>query len=312
MSATGAITPSDRNQIAIDYICPKTAATPVNVRPSEGGTDYISFDGPNARLKCNKVVPLSGSTLELGTSGTSSVLSYVAPGTTYTHAANMDQVQQGLYNYALTTGTAPAYAVTLSPTPSASMGTQQGQIIRLKIHSTFSSGTATLSVNGGTAYNIITSIAGSGVNIPVGGLQQGGIYTFVVDTSLGSVKYLLVDAVYGPYDFSTPVITGFGAMGIGSVAVPLKTVTQQRDGILLDLSCNFVPNTSATGIVYVTGLPITGSTTYISPIQASVWTGGGYATDVVAAVINNYVEVRATFALGVTNYIHVRGTYRLP
>ena len=44
MAATVSIEPVSYNQIAIDYLCPKTATSDIYVRTAEAGTDYARFD----------------------------------------------------------------------------------------------------------------------------------------------------------------------------------------------------------------------------------------------------------------------------
>jgi len=311
MSASGAITPSDKNQIAIDYICPKTASTSIKVRPSESGTDYFELDGVNGIAKCNKVYPYSGSSIEVGTSGSRTRLVNVADATSYLDAATIDQVQKGLYNYALTAGTDPNFTVTLSPTPSVAYGSTQGHLIRIKMHTTHTTGTATLNINGGGAVNITKFESTDPV--PIGYLRQNGIYDIMVDTS-GGTRCMVVRAVYGPTDFSSPALSGFGGLTFSGTTFPLCKVQIDGRRVRVNIRCSTTPGGVTDSIFYLTGLPVNSNATYPSPLQGvSVWSGGGYVQVLTAHALNNYIEVRmvSSLTLGVGTDININSDYLL-
>ena len=80
----------------------------------------------------------------------STKLTSLAVGTAATDSVNLVQVQTGVLNYAIDTGTGTAYAVALSP----SVTVVSGMSVRFKAVNANSGAAPTLAINGGTAYAI--------------------------------------------------------------------------------------------------------------------------------------------------------------
>jgi hypothetical protein len=105
----------------------------------------------------------------------------VASGTARTHYASIGQLQdQGIFWGGTTGGSATAYTISLSPAISAYA---QGQQFRFIAHAA-NTGTATLAVNGLTAYQINRN--SSTVAAATGEISSGEIITVVYDTTGGS------------------------------------------------------------------------------------------------------------------------------
>lgn len=82
------VKPKDHDGIAIDEIIPKTAASPIDFKPSSGGSAYARFDGANTRFQTNKLEPYSGSEIALN----STRLTGLGAPTSGTHATNKTYV----------------------------------------------------------------------------------------------------------------------------------------------------------------------------------------------------------------------------
>lgn len=89
------VKPKDHDGIAVDDIIPKTAASPIDIKPSSGGSAYASFDGANTRFRTNKLEPLSGSEIALN----SARLTGLGTPTSGTHATTKDYVDGTWANY---------------------------------------------------------------------------------------------------------------------------------------------------------------------------------------------------------------------
>lgn len=104
-------------------------------------------------------------TAEAGTNTTQIATTAFATAANTTHAANNSHIP-----FAVTTGTANTYAVTISPAPT-SLTAGLGLAVQINVAST---GAATINVNGLGAKSILTS---KGSALPAGKLALNGIYT---------------------------------------------------------------------------------------------------------------------------------------
>lgn len=301
MSATAAVTPTNWNHIAADYWSPKTSGSPLYIRPSELGTDYACFDGANTQFKCNKIVPFSGSVIDHGSNSL-----IIGSASTYAHAIRATQIQSGELTYALTAGTQPSY--TLTPAV-AYTGYLTGMEVRVKCHSSFASGTATINISGLGAKNIVKAF-GSSAGISIGEFNSGGYYTLTYD----GTSFAITNRSYRVTG-TTPTITGYGAMTISSTSYDHFETTQCENGISVDSYVTFSTGGTPDSILYLTGLAINAHPTIPSALHVNLWTGAGYES-AMAVAINNYIEVRlvsgGTISNGSLRAITLSGTYRLP
>lgn len=301
MSATAAVTPTNWNHIASDYWSPKTANSPLYIRPSESGTDYACFDGANTQLKCNKIVPYSGSVLDHGSSSL-----IIGSASTYAHSVRATQIQSGELGYVLTTGTQPNY--TLTPAV-AHTGYVTGMEVRVKCHSSFASGTATVNLSGLGAKNIVKAF-GSSTGISVGEFNGGGYYVLVYD----GTSFAMTNRSYRVVG-TTPIITGYGAMTISSTSYDHFETTQCEDGMSISSHVTFSTGGTPDSILYLTGLAINAHATVPSALKVNLWTGSGYES-AMAVAVNNYIEVRlvsgGTISNGSLRSVTLSGKYRLP
>lgn len=301
MSATAAVTPTNWNQIAVDYISPKTAAADINFRPTESGTDLIAIDPDTGALKTNLITTFSGSEISVDNKR----IGDVATPTANDNATPVFFVQQGTWQYAISAGTAPNYTLTL-PIPAAAVAVDGCQI-RFKCHSALTSGTATMNVNGLGAVNIRTL---QGTAISLGAFQVGGLYTLQYVTSLGA--FVVTNSTFRVTG-TTPTMTAAGAMSISSVSYDHFISTQVEEGVSVQCYVTFTTSGTPDSILYLTGLPIDASA-YPSALNVNLWTGSGYE-GAMAVAVGDYIEVRklsGTISNGALRSLTLSGSYRLP
>lgn len=300
MSATSSITPTGKNQIAIDYICPKTAGAVIYARPNESGTDYAGFDGANSRFQCNKIEPLSGSTINMGSS---TLLTGLASSAARANPVLASQIIDSSLTYAITTGTQPTYV--LSPVVPI-IAYADGQKFSFKCHSTNTSA-PTINISGVGAKNIKKGNGTS--NLSPGELQSGGLYEIQYVASIST--FILTNATWQSAAF-TPVITGSGSIVTSAPVFDYCYLVQSKEG--MKLFCRATFTTTGTGdIIYLTGLPVLGHASFAGTANPAIWTGAGYE-DGIGAVLGNYVEVRkyTAFVAGAGKVISISADYRLP
>ena len=301
MSATASITPTSWNHIAMDFWSPKTSGSPIYIRPTEGGTDYASFDGANTQLKINKIVPYSGSEINHSTAKV-----IIGSSSAFNHAVRASQIGSGELLYVTSAGTQPNYTMTLT-TPVT--GYVAGMRVHVTCHSSFASGTATINISSLGAKNIVKSF-GSTVGISVGEFNSGGYYTLVYD----GTSFAMVERSHRVTG-TTPTITGFGSMSISSTSYDHFISTQVEGGIDIDTYVTFSTGGTPSSILYLTGLAINADASIPSALTVNLWTGSGYEP-AMAAAISDYIEVRlisgATISNGSLRGITLSGTYRLP
>lgn len=305
MSATAAVTPTNWNQIAVDYISPKTAAADINFRPTESGTDTVAIDPDAGSIKTNILTTFSGSEISFD----SKRIGDVATPTANDNAFPVYYMQQGTWQYAISAGTAPNYTLTLG-VPAAAISVDGCQV-RFKCHSALTSGTATMNVNGLGAVNIQTL---QGTALPLGSFQVGGLYTLQYVTSLGA--FVLVDACWSVTESTwTPAMSGYGGMTISGVTIYSARIYQSLKGFDIHLSLDFDVGGTLTDICYITNLPVAGYSTQVAgAMSPSVWNGSGYVTGV-ATIYGSTVEIRnlsGAFSASNPKYFHGSGWYRLP
>ena len=305
MSATAAVTPTNWNQIAVDYISPKTAAADINFRPTESGTDLIAIDPDTGALKTNLVTTFSGSEISFD----SKRIGDVATPTANDNAAPVFFVQQGTWQYAVSAGTAPNYTLAL-PVPAASIAVDGCQI-RFKCHAALTSGVATINVNGLGAKDIVTQ---QGLPLPLGSFQVDGLYTLQFIVGLNA--FVMTEACWSVTESTwTPTMTGFGGMTISGVTIYSARLYQSLKGFDIHLSLDFDVGGTLTDICYITNLPVAGySAQAAGAMSPAVWGGAGYVTGV-ATIYGSTVEIRnlsGVFSASNPKYFHGSGWYRLP
>lgn len=305
MSATAAVTPTNWNQIAVDYISPKTAAADINFRPTESGTDTVAIDPDAGSIKTNTLTTFSGSEISFDNKR----IGTLAAPTSNTNAVPVYYMQQGTWQYAITAGTAPNYTLTLG-VPAAAISVDGCQV-RIKIHSALTSGTATLNVNGLGAVNI-KDLQGNA--LPLGSFQVGGLYTLQYVSSL--TAWVMVEACWSVTESTwTPTMTGSGGMTISGVTVYSARLYQSLKGFDIHLSLDFDVGGTLTDIVYITNVPVAGYSTQVAgTISPAIWNGAGYISGSVT-IYGTTVEIRnLSGAFSSTNpkYFHGSGWYRLP
>lgn len=166
----------------------------------------------------------------------------VASGTARTHYTSVAQLQdQGPLWGGTSGGSATAYTISLTPAISAYV---QGQQFRFIAHA-LNTGTATLAVNGLTAYQINRN--SSTIAAKPGEIEVGAIVTVVYDTTGGSHFRILNE---GFHDFTRSCATAVTAAGSAAT-----------DSTLLTKVVNIVSTVaSGTGVqfsdAYPEGLPI--------------------------------------------------------
>lgn len=305
MSATVATTPTGRNQIAIDYICPKTATSDISFRPTEDGTDTVAIDPETGAIKASILTTLSGSEISLD----SKRLGDVATPTANDNASPVSFMQQGTWQYAITAGTAPNYTLALAVAPPGSG--VDGWQVRIKCHSALTSGTATININSIGAINI-KDLQGNA--LPLGSFQVGGLYTLQYVSSL--TAFVLVEACWSVTESTwTPTMSGYGGMTISGVTVYSARLYQSLKGFDIHLSLDFDVGGTLTDICYITNLPVAGYSTQVAgTMSPAVWGGSGYHNGIVT-IYGTTVELRKTDgAFSATNpkFYHGSGWYRLP
>jgi len=125
---------------------------------------------------------------------------------------------------------------------------------------------------------------------------------------------MVVRAVYGPTDFSSPALSGFGGLTFSGTTFPLCKVQIDGRRVRVNIRCSTTPGGVTDSIFYLTGLPVNSNATYPSPLQGvSVWSGGGYVQVLTAHALNNYIEVRmvSSLTLGVGTDININSDYLL-
>lgn len=305
MSATAAVTPTNWNQIAVDYVSPKTAAADINFRPTESGTDTVAIDPVNGKVKTSSIAPFSGSEVTFN----SNKITNVSVPTANTSVAPVYYMQQGTWQYAISAGTAPNYTLTLDIPPAAVA--VDGCQIRFKCHSALTSGTATINVNGLGAKNIQTL---QGTALPLGSFQVGGLYTLQYVTSLGA--FVLTDACWSVTESTwTPTMTGYGGMTVTGITIYSARLYQSLKGFDIHLSLSFTLGGTLTDICYINNLPVAGYSTQVAgAMSPSIWNGAGYIPGV-ATIYGTTVEIRnlsGSFSATNPKYFHGSGWYRLP
>jgi hypothetical protein len=150
-------------------------------------------------------------------------------------------IQQQSYVYAADTGSANAYAVTLSPAPTITAGS----IVVVKIANA-NSGASTLAVNGGTA----TAIKKQGSTaLASGDLSAGQIGVFVND----GTNFQLIGGSGGSGSTTNiPVVATTGSVN-AMVATFSPAITAYTFGLFIEVLPNLT-NTSSTTTINVNGL----------------------------------------------------------
>lgn len=304
MSATAAVTPTNWNQIAVDYLSPKTAGADINFRPTESGTDTVAIDPDAGSIKTNIITTISGSEISFD----SKRIGSVASPNSADDAAPMSYIQQGAWQYAVTAGTAPNYTLTL---PFSGAVAVDGYPLRIKIHSALTSGTATLNVNGLGAVNIQTL---QGTALPLGSFQVDGLYTLQYSSSL--TAWVMTEACWSVTESTwTPTMTGYGGMTISGLTVYSARLYQDIKGMNIHLSLDFDVGGTLTDICYITNLPVAGYSTQVAgTMSPAVWGGAGYHNGTVT-IYGTTVELRkmdGAFSASNPKYYHGTGWYRLP
>jgi hypothetical protein len=305
MSATAAVTPTNWNQIAVDYVSPKTAGADINFRPTESGTDTVAIDPDAGSIKTNILTTFSGSEISFDNKR----IGDVAVPTANDNAVPVSYLQQGKWQYAITAGTAPNYTLTLD-VPAAAISVDGCQV-RIKIHSALTSGTATLNVNGLGAVNIQTL---QGTALPLGSFQVGGLYTLQYVSSL--TAWVMTEACWSVTESTwTPTMTGSGGMTISGITVYSARLYQDIKGMNIHLSLDFDVGGTLTDICYITNLPVAGYSTQVAgTMSPAVWGGAGYHNGVVT-IYGTTVELRkmdGAFSSSNPKFYHGTGWYRLP
>lgn len=301
MSATAAITPTSWNHIAADYWSPKTSASPLYIRPSEVGVDYACFDGANTQFKCSKIVPYSGTLVTLNGNNLA-----VGASTDAAHAVNSSQIQSGALTYILTAGTQPNYTATFA---NPILAYTTGMRIDFRCHSTYSSGTATLNINGLGAKNLIKSFGGT-VALSIGELQNGGLYTAVYD----GVSFALVNRSFSVTG-TTPTLTGSGGMVPTNVVYSYFDTVQTNHGISFNFGVNFDTTVAAGNTLTFTGLAIVARSASVAGAgTVGLFTGAGYESAIVN-VLGNAIIITlgtGTISVGAGKGLQCSGFYKLP
>lgn len=199
------VKPKDHDGIAVDDIIPKTAASPIDIKPSSGGGAYASFDGANIRFRTNKLEPLSGSEIALN----SARLTGLGTPTSGTHATTKTYVDGTILTYTPVVSASGGMGITLSSTTRANYRVENGgSNLWLDLYITvLTSGTPGLRIsvtipNAAGSFQILSSGGFSGTlgNSPLFcfseggssiGIERGGAGNFPIESMILTVTGIL-------------------------------------------------------------------------------------------------------------------------